>query len=148
MSRTSARVAALALVGLLGFGSAPAALAAVPYAPAATRADDGCGRELGEWIDGERAAYRGSLRAESADGVVEATVTFEDDRVELTLGDHDSGLRRYRYNPDVPSIAWNALGFFAALDRPTCGEGAVTAADLVLRIHGTGRLEGQVRRVE
>ncbi|MEV4092913.1 hypothetical protein [Streptosporangium saharense] len=152
MFRTSARAAVLALAaltGLAGLVPASAASAAVSSTPVRTVAGaDDCGRELGEWIDGGRAAYRGNLRSEFGDEVVDAVVVFRGDKVELVLDGRSSGLRRHRFTPALPGISWTIFGFSALLDRPTCERDGVGEADLVLRVQGLGRLQGQVHREE
>ncbi|MFD0887290.1 hypothetical protein ACFQ08_22330 [Streptosporangium algeriense] len=117
-------------------------------ARAVTGTADDCGRELGEWIDGGHAVYRGRLRAEFGDETVEAVVSFRGDRVELILDGRSSGLRRHRFSPDRPGISWTTFGFSALLDRPACERDGVGEAGLVLRAQGLGHLRGQVHRVE
>ncbi|MER7205431.1 hypothetical protein [Streptosporangium sp. NPDC000239] len=153
MFRTSARAATLALAALTGLAglvpasSASAAVSSTPVHTTVAGADD-CGRELGEWIDGGHAVYRGNLRAELSDETVEAIVSFQDDRVEVVLDGRSSGSRRHRFNPDRPGITWTTFGFSVLLDRPTCERDGVGEANLALRAPGLGRLQGQVHREE
>ncbi|WP_242904459.1 hypothetical protein [Actinomadura terrae] len=109
----SARLMTTVAAAALGLGLVPAAALAAPApAPAVQQTDDrACGSHLEDWINGNGAAYLGTLKhVDGGHGTVEARVDINHDEVVLTLDENPGEPEAYEFNNGVITWGGNSAG--------------------------------------